>query len=237
LASAIDLAANDPNKAGHLRDRHHCPLRPAIIERGLAYDLYDRYHNALNKREDSKEQAEELQRRGQARIDAGYTNSGTASYAAASSSYSHFIAKTDPITWSRNKETLTIVAQSFKGLADVQTRLAELTRNDELLTEAKSNAATAALLAPYQNTFKGSAVAAFAYASQNLGDPETAIMGYTTAAKLGYKRPWTLEHYDAAFQSKGSTMAVSQPPNYVPMGEYKTLPDGRLKNSMPDLKS
>ena len=184
-------------------------------------ELYDRRQ--------SKQEAEELQRRGQVLIDTGHKNAGVALYAAASTSYWHFITRAFWTIFTDHKKELTLVAQAYKGLADVETRRAELTGNDELLTKAKANAAAAALLAPSQ-TFKGSAIAVFGVAAQKSGDPQTAIMAYSTAAKLGYKQPWVERNYDVAFQNRDNVRNASQASDYVAIGRYQTLSEDKLKS-------
>ena len=228
FASAIDRAARDEQQIQRIRNKHECPIRWAIVERGLGMDLYDRYHTRLIQSSQTKEEAEAFQRRGEIYAKAQLSEMAFTLFHAAIHRYQKFLTDIPSKFESKN---LLLTAQAYKGMADVQTRLAELTGNDKLLAEAKLNFILAAFFTPKdKNELRGSAIAAFGVASQRTGDPQTAIEAYSSAAQLGYRTQWMSQNYDAAFMRRDQIPEATFAPDYEPIGLYRGISLETLRN-------
>lgn len=237
FASAIERAAKNKDDANRIADKHNCPIRYAILERGLGFDLYDRYHAKIYTAMEMKEEADEFQKRGQSLETDRHSNAVLALYNAAENRYQMSIAKIierpggQKNIDSLSNQNLLLIAQSYKGLSDLQTKRGILTDNKELFLAAQSNAAAAALISPNES-LKGSSLAALGVAAQYAGNQEFAIKAYSTAVTHGFSEPWVIDNYKYAFKIRDNTRSEFLAKDYKPAGKYEPIGKMELKSAL-----
>ena len=97
--------------------------------------------------------------------------------------------------------------KAYRSAADSATKIANLTGAVGDFRTAAILAANSVSLLP-DGPLKGSAVAAFAYASQRAGNLKYAVPAYDYAVKLGFNKPWVTESSRFAVEMLGTDNTV-----------------------------
>jgi hypothetical protein len=230
FAAAIDWAADHKDSAKRIDSRNKCPVRQAIVGRGIGMDRYERYRNQVASVGQIKEDGDELNKSAAFYEKSGDKELAKYFYEAGIQSYQKIIEifRKNSKLWDESTSiNRLLLAQSYKGIADVQTRLTNLTENYQLLIEAKKNAAYAAKISPSKE-LRGAALAALGNVALRTGEPQIAIEAFSGAVQCGYKKPWVLENYNYAFKKRDNVRFETRASDYKPAEAYKAINNENL---------
>ncbi|RLA50809.1 MAG: hypothetical protein DRR42_12065 [Gammaproteobacteria bacterium] len=254
LSALLRAASSNDNYIRMLDSRHDCPLRQAIIHRGIDYDLYEGYLYARmrlagNSLRDEADQIASFSMTD--RTDIGVYSRMDAT---AAKLYRAYIAnQLNPPAVNR-KATIhearfpvgagsaTSLGTVFKSLADVEYRIAQYAVDPSPhIQEAKSAGAVAALLST-QGPTRGSAMATIGDAylitankTHREQDYFRARAGYSAALAEGFDQKWVKENYKATYLTQYNTASAEALDNYTPPEQFqKLLADELDENSVRD---
>jgi hypothetical protein len=250
LAAILRAATTTPDYLSMLSRRHKCPVRNAIIDRGINLDLYDGYYGALTDKL-AQTKTELL------KLEGDFFSNESLRYGVndyryklynqrASRNYEEFLSAQLSREPSANKFVIvmdaagtlptsrTLVPQTLKAMADVELRLASLESGVSThlhIAQASAAAAAILLLRPMDQAGAIATVADTylhtALVSGKESDFDKARAGYGVAANGGFNKRWVAMNYDHSYKAQYNVRVATKASPYVKLGAASNIQDAK----------